>query len=158
MVGLGNPDRGDDGIGAIVASRLAGRLPSDVAIVVRSGDMMSLIEDWARFRCAGMRGRRRADGGAWSHSPDRSGDWRTCHTSISTTSSHGFGIADAVGLARALQLAPRDIIVYAVEGCCFNGGAPMTAEVAAAAGEVADCIVAEVSRLRQSLAEAASHA
>jgi hydrogenase maturation protease len=77
---------------------------------------------------------------------------------ISSTSSHAFGIADAVALARALELAPRDIIVYAVEGCCFNGGAPVALKVVAAAGEVADRIVAEVSRLRQSSMEAASHA
>ena len=157
VVGLGNPDRGDDGVGAIVVRRLAGRLPSDVAIVVRSGDMLSLIEDWASFDALvcvdaaapmGVPGR--------IHRIDLATD--ELPQDISSTSSHAFGIADAVALARALQLAPRDIVVYAVEGCCFNGGASVAPKVVAAAGEVADRIVAEVSRLRQSSMEAASHA
>jgi hydrogenase maturation protease len=45
VVGLGNPDRGDDGVGAIVTQCLVGRLPADVAILARSGDMLSLIGD-----------------------------------------------------------------------------------------------------------------
>jgi hydrogenase maturation protease len=157
VVGLGNPDRGDDGIGAIVAHRLAGRLPSDVAVVVRSGDMLSLIEDWAGFDALVC-----VDAAAPIGTPGRVHRIDLATTDlpqgISNTSSHGFGIADAIGLARSLHLALQDIIVYAVEGRCFDGGAPMTPEVMAAAGETAKCIVAEVSRLRQSFAEAASHA
>jgi hydrogenase maturation protease len=157
VVGLGNPDRGDDGIGAIVARRLKGRLPTDVAIVVRSGDMLSLIEDWANFDALVC-----VDAAAPMGAPGRIHriDLATGELpqDISTTSSHGLGIADAVRLARALHLAPRDIIVYAVEGRCFNGGAPVTPQVTAAAGDVADRVVSEVARLRQIPMEAASHA
>jgi hydrogenase maturation protease len=157
VIGLGNPDRGDDGIGVIVAQRLVGRLPSDVALAVRNGDMMSLIEDWAGFDALVC-----VDAAAPIGTPGRVHriDLATSELprDLSTTSSHGLGIADAIGLARSLHLAPRDIIVYAVEGCCFSADAPMTPEVVAAAGEAADCIAAEVSRLRQSFAEAVSHA
>jgi hydrogenase maturation protease len=48
-------------------------------------------------------------------------------------SSHGLGLADTVALARVLNAAPRDIIVYAVEGASFAAGATMTPEVSAAA-------------------------
>jgi hydrogenase maturation protease len=68
---------------------------------------------------------------------------------VVVTSSHALGLGEAIGLARTLQLAPQDIIVYAVEGRCFDGGAPVTREVAAAACLVADRVVAEVGRLRQ---------
>ena len=157
VVGLGNPDRGDDGIGAIVARRLIGRLPTEVAIVVRSGNMLSLIEDWANFDALVC-----VDAAAPMGAPGRIHriDLTTGELpkNTSTTSSHGLGMVDAIGLARALQLAPRDIIVYAIEGYCFNGGAPVTPQVIAAAGEVADRIFAEVTRLRQIPMEAASHA
>ncbi len=43
---LGNPDRGDDAVGLVVAQRLSGRLPDDFALLIRSGDVFSLIEDW----------------------------------------------------------------------------------------------------------------
>ena len=46
---LGNPDRGDDGVGAAVARALAGRLRDGAALVVRSGDMLALIDEWTGF-------------------------------------------------------------------------------------------------------------
>jgi hydrogenase maturation protease len=157
VAGLGNPDRGDDGIGAVVARRLRGRLPTGVSIVVRRGDMLSLIEDWANFDALVC-----VDAAAPMGAPGRihridlaAGE---LPQNISPTSSHGLGLAEAIALARALKCAPQDIIVYAIEGCCFNGGAPVTPQVTAVAGEVADHIVAEVTRLRQIPMEAGSHA
>lgn len=52
VVGLGNPDCGDDGIGALVALSLAGRLPADVPVVVRSGDMLALTRPGSMRWCA----------------------------------------------------------------------------------------------------------
>jgi hypothetical protein len=40
------------------------------------------------------------------------------------------------------------VIVYAIEGNCFEGGATVTPAVSLAAGEVVEAIVAEVNRLR----------
>ena len=44
---IGNPDRGDDGIGPLVAAKLEGQLPGDAALIVRRGDMLALAEDFA---------------------------------------------------------------------------------------------------------------
>jgi hydrogenase maturation protease len=59
------------------------------------------------------------------------------------------GLPEAIELARALALAPRQLIVYAVEGGSFEGGTPLTPAVAAAARVVADRVAAEVGRLRR---------
>jgi hydrogenase maturation protease len=75
---------------------------------------------------------------------------------LSLTSSHAFGLAETIDLARMLALAPRDFVIYTVEGCCFDGGASMTPEVLAAAAEATDRVVTEVRRLRGR--EVASHA
>jgi hydrogenase maturation protease len=56
---------------------------------------------------------------------------------------------DAVRLAGTLGNAPPTLIVYAVEGVCFDGGAAMTAAVAAAAEDVARRVIDEVQRLTQ---------
>ena len=146
IVGLGNPDRGDDGIGAMVAKALAGRLPSDIALLARSGDVMSLIEDWAGYSaliCVDAAAPMGAPGRI--HRIDLTRDELPAETLF--TSTHAFGLADAVRLARTLQLAPQEIVVYAVEGGNFEVGAPMSPEVAAAIGEVADLVVGEVGRL-----------
>lgn len=58
-----------------------------------------------------------------------------------------FGLS-VFGLRCAL-LAPRDMIVFAVEGASFAPGVPMTPEVAVAAAEVAGRIVAEVARFQR---------
>ena len=67
VVAIGNPDRADDGVGALVATRLAGRLPSDVALVGLTGDILSVIEDWACCRRGHLYRRCGADGSAGAH-------------------------------------------------------------------------------------------
>lgn len=148
VIALGNPDRGDDGIGALVKKALVGRLPADVALFARSGDMLSLIEDWADFDALVC-----VDAAAPTGAPGRIQriDLMTDElpAEVSITSSHAFGLADAIRLARTLGRVPQDIIVYAVEGFCFDTGAPITPEVADTVAEVVRRIVAEVERLRQ---------
>ena len=61
-----------------------------------------------------------------------------------TVSSHGFGVAEAVGLARALGMLPRQCVVYAIEAADFSAGAALTPEVTAAAGEVTRRILEEL--------------
>jgi hydrogenase maturation protease len=150
---LGNPDRGDDGIGAAIAEALAGRLPEGVALVARSGDMMTTIEDWAGIDALVC-----VDAAAPMGVPGRIHriDLRTeeLPRDMAFLSSHAFGLGDAIALARILGLAPHDIIVYAIEGTEFQGGAPMTAPVRAAIAPAADQIAAQAVTLQ----ECGSHA
>ena len=143
---LGNADRGDDGIGPMVAQTLFGRLPADVALLVRGGDMLSLIEDWRgcdALVCVdaaapmGVPGR--------IHRIDLATD--ELPPNVSVMSSHAFSLAEAVRLARILGCAPQNIIVYAVEGSCFAAGAAMSAALAAAASEVASRVFVEIGVL-----------
>ena len=61
---------------------------------------------------------------------------------LPATSSHALGLAEVIDLARVLGALPRRLVVFAIEGACFDIGAGMTPAVAAAAGQVADRIVA----------------
>ena len=146
VAAVGNPDRGDDGVGLLVAQKLSGRLPGEARLVVRSGDMMSLIEDWAGFDAVIF-----VDAAAGRGAPGRV--YRvdlaeeTLPPDLSFTSSHAFGVAEAIELARVLDLAPQQIVVYAIEGACFDAGAPLTPAVQFAAIEVADCIAGEVRHI-----------
>jgi hydrogenase maturation protease len=157
VVGLGNPDRGDDGVGARVIAALADRLPDDVTLLARRGDMVSLIDDWAGFDALIC-----VDAAAPMGTPGRIHriDLATDDLPVlgASMSSHAMGLAEVVGLARALRLAPRDIIVYAVEGESFEGGAPVGPAVAGAVAPLADRVAAEVLRLSRSEAEVAADA
>jgi len=145
VVGLGNPDCGDDAAGALVADQLAGKVPSGVSVVSRSSDMLSLIEDWAGFDVLVC-----VDAAASMGSPGRihridlaSGD---LPREPAIASSHAFGLAEAVDLARALELAPPEIIVYAIEGGRFEVGTAPSEAVVRSADIVAGRIVSELQQ------------
>jgi hydrogenase maturation protease len=59
-------------------------------------------------------------------------------------STHGFGPAEAVELARALGRLPRRTVVYTIEGASFETGASLSPEVAAAVAEVVRRLWAEI--------------
>ena len=147
LVGMGNPDRGDDGIGLVVARQLLGRVPPNVAIIERTGDALALIEDWTGRDAVIL-----VDAAAPGTTPgrihrlDMLNDELPAELSLSST--HAFGVANAVGLARTLGLLPSTMIVYAVEGADFAPGAPLSAKVAAAVGEVVSRLTAELRLLR----------
>ena len=68
--------------------------------------------------------------------------------SSGSTSSHAFGVAETIALARILGKLPPCFIVYAVEGACFAPGAAMTPTVAAAAETVARSVLRTLRNLR----------
>lgn len=157
VLGLGNPDRGDDGAGAAAAQALIGRVPPEVVVQVRRGDLLALIEDWEGFEALVC-----IDAAAPMGLPGRihrvDVDATPLPASSGVTSSHAFGLPEAIELARSLELLPRRIIVYAIEGESFESGAPLTPAVAEGALRAADQVLAEVDRLQGITAEEGSHA
>jgi hydrogenase maturation protease len=146
VIGIGNPDRGDDGIGPLVVRQLAGMVPAGVTLIERSGDAQALIDDWAGHDTVILvdaAESRKAPGTV--HRVDLRA--QTLPPEISLSSSHAFGVAEAVGLAGALGLLPTNIIAFAIEGASFDPGAPVSPIVAAAAGEVAIRVADELRRL-----------
>jgi hydrogenase maturation protease len=146
VVGIGNPDRGDDGIGPLVVRQLAGQVSRDVAVVERTGDALALIDDW-QDRDAVILVDAAAPGSVPGsiHRVDLLTD--ELPTDVSLSSTHAFGVADAVGLARTLGLLPNRLIAYAIEGADFDPGASLSPSVAAALHEVVRRVADELRRL-----------
>ena len=61
-------------------------------------------------------------------------------------SSHGFGVAEAIELARTLGTLPRHCIVYAIEAADFTHGSGVSPAVTQAANQVAELILAELTQ------------
>jgi hydrogenase maturation protease len=146
VVGIGNPDRGDDGFGPAVARRLRGRHPSGACILERSGDAIALIEDWVGFPSVIV-----VDAVAPISEPGRVHRLDLTGSPLpigfAPRSSHAFGIAETVELARNLGRLPRFLIAYLVEGEQFATGAPVSPAVAEAIEMVAERILAELSAI-----------
>jgi hydrogenase maturation protease len=146
VLGLGNPDRGDDAAGRAVARRLRDDPPEGVTVAEADGadlldrldgaDTAYLIDACVSGAAAGTV--RRLDVGA---APLPEGAFGL--------STHGFGLAQAVGLARALGRLPATCVVYAIEGAAFEPGAPLSPAVADAVEAVAGRLRSELSALRE---------
>ncbi|HET9019700.1 MAG TPA: hydrogenase maturation protease [Acetobacteraceae bacterium] len=144
VIGIGNPDRGDDAVGLLVARLLAEALPPDVAVTEAGGDALMLLERWRGADPVVL-----VDAAAPLSMPG------TIHRldpvaaplprEIALGSTHAFGVAEAVELARALGRLPERMTIYAIEGASFAAGAVLTPVVAAAAREVAARITADLA-------------
>jgi hydrogenase maturation protease len=151
VVGIGNPDRGDDGVGPLVARELrarqrSGLLSPDVSIIDRTGDALALIDDWAgREAVILVDAAERCGAAGEIHRIDLLRDVLSPELSLSST--HAFGVAEAVGLAETLGLLPAHVIAYAIEGANFAPGAPVSPKVAAAVADVATRVVEDLRRL-----------
>jgi hydrogenase maturation protease len=60
-------------------------------------------------------------------------------------STHRFGLADALELARALGRLPPRVVVYGIEGSRFAPGRPMSPAVAAAVERLAGVLSTEMA-------------
>ena len=145
VVGIGNPDRGDDAVGRLIARSLRTRMPSGVRIAEHDGEATALLAELQSTRCAWLIDAARSDAPPGTiHRIDCSvADPALSSGSIS---SHGFGLAEAIGLARALDVLPARCIVYAVEATDFTAGATPSAAVTAAVDDVVARILAELAQ------------
>jgi hydrogenase maturation protease len=66
---------------------------------------------------------------------------------LAPRSSHAFGVAETVELARNLGRLPRCLVAYLVEGEQFATGAPLSPALAEAIEAVAERIVSELSAI-----------
>jgi hydrogenase maturation protease len=146
VAGIGNPDRGDDGFGPAVARRLHGRVCSGVRTLERGGDTLGLIEDWNGVPFVIV-----VDAVAPIAKPGRIHRLDLTDSPLpigfAPRSTHAFGVAEAVELARSLGWLPRCLVAYLVEGAQFTTGAPLSPAVAGAVDDVAERVLVELSAM-----------
>ncbi len=144
VIGVGNPHRGDDGAGLAVAERLAARRPAGVDVLRSGGEPASLLDAW--------RGRERV---VVVDATSGAGPPGTIHrfdagrsplpVSLRHASTHSFGLAAAVELARVLGRLPPRLVVYGIEGRAFEPGASLSPEVETAVEDVVARLLREVN-------------
>lgn len=143
VVGVGNALRGDDAAGIAVVASLRGRVPEDVEVVECEQEPSRLLDAWSDAELALV-----VDACASGepqgtiHRFDASSE--PLPARVFRSSTHAFGVGDAVELARALDRLPQQVVVYGVEGGDFTPGSGLTPEVESAVARVADQIVFEL--------------
>lgn len=150
VIGLGNADRGDDAVGLHIARRLAACGLPGVTVAEAGGDTLGLLERWTGAADVVL-----VDAAGPAGQPGRihrlDPSLGPLPRDLALGSTHAFGLAEAVELARTLGLLPRRMAIYAVEAGGFDPGAALSPAVAAAAADATALILAE---LREGLADA----
>jgi hydrogenase maturation protease len=128
VIGIGNEYRSDDGVGLVVARRLKERVPSRVSVREESGEAAALMETWREADvvilidavCSG------ADPGTVHRLDAHEGP---IPGRFFQTSTHAFGVAEAIEMARTLGQLPPRLILFGIEGKSFEAGVGLSPEV-----------------------------
>ncbi len=135
VIGIGNEYRGDDGVGLVVARELRTKNLPDMLIIESSGDGATLMEAWKAAPSVIV-----IDAASSGRAPGTihrfDAVMQPIPTGFSFHSTHAFGVAEAIGLAQALQQLPPRLIVYAIEGKNFTAGVGLSPRVAKAVQKV----------------------
>lgn len=136
VIGIGNAYRSDDGVGFVVAQQVKEQTSDTVTVAKESGDGVTLMESWEGAPVVIL-----IDA---VYSGGKPGTIHRFDAHVQQIpiqffhySTHAFGIAEAIELARTLGKLPPCLIVYGIEGKCFEAGVGLSSEVSNAAQEVA---------------------
>lgn len=147
VIGIGNPDRGDDAAGLAVARRVreataAAIARPDVTVVELTGDQLALLDAWDGEKQVYV------IDAVWSGATPgtvfRFDAARPLGVRFAGRGTHTFSLADVVELARALGRLPARLTGYGIEGAAFGFGAGLSPPVAAAAEAVAARLLGEL--------------
>ena len=153
IIGVGNADRGDDAVGRAVAGRLRDRVEAGVEILEDNGEVATLLA-WLEQAQAAWCIDAAASGGMAGTIHRFDAHDAPLPQTLFSLSTHGFGLGEAVELARIMGTLPATCVIYAVEGTDFGAGRPLSEAVAGAVAEVAERLAAEVADHKRAQANA----
>lgn len=146
LIGIGNIDRGDDGAGISVARHIRARVLPDIVVIEHTGMGADLMDLWQTIpsRIVYL-----IDAMSSLHPIGAIQRFEAHNAPLPAQftreySTHGFGLAQAIELSRVFGSLPAQLIVFGIEGKCFDLGTPLSAAVATAVLKTAELIVAEI--------------
>lgn len=141
VIGVGNPWRGDDAVGLMVAERLTQRA-RDMTVAACSGDVLDVCEVWKGADLAVL-----VDALASNEAPGTIRRFDVGDLALLCAgfrrSTHAFGVGDAVRLAGAVGALPPRVVVYGVVGSWFELGQEASPAVVRAVDDLVERILVE---------------
>lgn len=161
VLAVGNRFAGDDAVGPLVLDAVRPDLPTGVVAAELDGESTRILEAWEGL-----------DGVVLVDAASAGAPVGTVHRVVEVAatdprrprapagtriavaqpgrrrSTHGAGVADALGLARVLGRLPTEVVIIGVEGTRFSPGAGVSDEVVHAVPRAVRAVLAEVARLR----------
>jgi len=144
VIGIGSDLRGDDGVGLVVAGRLRTLVPEGVVVIEHRGDGTGLISAWQDADQVIV-----VDAAKSNAEPGTIFRFDTASLPLpeplSVTTSHAFGLEEALGLADQLDKLPNSLVIYGIEGKSFSFGNELSTEVERAIEPVIEQILNDVT-------------
>lgn len=143
VIGIGNLFRNDDAVGRQVARKLRGRLPHAVRILECGGETTELMAAWELADCVLVIDAL-CSGEAVGNVRRIDVSQHVLPANLKQTSTHALGLAEAIELARALDLLPEKFIVFGIEGEDFEHGQTLSPAVEEAIDRCCQLVDAEL--------------
>ncbi len=145
VIGVGNANRHDDGVGPEVVRRLRSSLSRPERAVAFDGDSTGLLDLWdGEGTVLVVDAVRSGAPSGTIHRVEATAGYR--FPPNPTSSTHGLSVAEAVQLGRSIGRFPQYLVVYGVEGVDFSPGIGLSPEVERSVDQVVESIEAEVAR------------
>ena len=149
LIGIGNEYRGDDGLGLMVAREFRRRAHPGLTVVEQSGEGTSLIAAWRGAESVLI-----VDAAACGDPPGTIYRFDVAHNRLPAgcchCSSHTFGLAEAVEMARNLKELPPKMVVYAIEGESYGQETGLSSAVVKCVSGLIRLIEDDLSTMRMS--------
>lgn len=144
VIGVGNDWRGDDAAGLQVVRLLRQENLTEVDISENRGTASALASAWQGADRVIVVDAVVAGGQPGTIYRFDAHDSKAVFPVTRPTSSHGWGLAEAVALSRLFQELPPVLIIYGIEGQNFSPGEGLSPAVDAAIPETVRRITAEI--------------
>ncbi|MEU1707519.1 hydrogenase maturation protease [Streptomyces sp. NPDC005706] len=145
VIGVGNPLRGDDGVGPAAVEALRGRVPDGTVLAVSDGEPARMLDLWhgadAVVVVEALRARPCRPGALHTFTGAEAAGRTT-----GTASTHALGLGECLALAETLGRLPPKVVVHAVEVADVALGAGLGDAVRSALPELVDRVAASVRR------------
>lgn len=128
VIGIGNPYRSDDGIGAYVIDQFQDYEYDDIEFIKMNPDGYQLLEIWENRECVILIDAAKS-GKAIGTIIHFDALKESVPRNISPVSSHSINLAETITLAQTLNQLPGQLLVYAIEAANMNYGTQLTAKV-----------------------------
>jgi hydrogenase maturation protease len=149
VIGVGNELRRDDGAGIEVARRVQSRRGGERIVVCElQGETTALLDAWRGYDAVVIVDTSRSGAAPGTIRRMDAGREPLPVGLRSSSSTHAVGIGEAIELGRALGQLPARLVVYGVEGACFEAGIGLSEELQRIVPRLSETVFEEACALR----------
>ncbi len=147
VIGVGNGERGDDKLGSLAVERLKKHEHefTNVEVIGHGGEPASLLDRWQGYDYIILIDAVMSKNGVAGEVFNFDLIETQLPEEFRRTSTHGFGIFEAIELGKVLNQMPKKASFHGIEGKNFNVGEDVSAEMMANIDKLVENVIEELN-------------